>query len=181
MKKCLVLTVALAMLLCAVAHAEEYKLGLINFEKIVKESEFWGEAAKQLEGKYKAEAEELEANMNDIKTMAQDMQKQSMVLSQSAKEDKQLELKRKSRDFEDQRRAYLRKVKAEEDELKKAILEIIFQVAQEYGKAHEYTLIMDGTLGGVVYASPIIDLTEEILVEVNRSWREQKKAEKTSG
>lgn len=178
MRKHFFLALAMIFLFAGQAWAEP-KIGIINFEKIVKDSEFWAESTKELEAKYKDEAERLEKMMNDIKSMADEIQKQSVVLSQEAKEDKQLDFKRKSRDFEDQRRAYMRKIKKEEDDLKKTILGIIFEVTNDYGKKNAYDFIMDSAMGGIVYASPTLDLTGEILVDVNRAWREKKKSGQT--
>ena len=177
MMKRLLTALVLIVFVCGAAgsvYAADFKIGLVNFAKLIKESEFMAEKKVELEGKYQAERDGIEKMADDIKAMAEELQKQSMVLSQQAKEDKQIEFKRMSRDFEDQRRTYMRKVKEEEDALKETILELVFKVSNEFGKAGGYTMIMDSAMGGVVYADPALDVTEQVLVEVNRAWREGK-------
>jgi len=103
--------------------------------------------------------------------MREDMEKQSLVLSQEAKVEKQAEYQRKVRDFQDNVGTYQRKMKVEEDKLSKPVLALILQVVQEYGKKNNYGLLMDGRGAGVVYVNEAVNITDQILVEVNKAAR----------
>ena len=46
-----------------------------------------------------------------------------------------------------------------------------------YGKKQAYTTITDAQASGLIYADEKADLTDTIIVEVNRAWR-SKKSEK---
>jgi outer membrane protein len=175
MRKGILAALALVLLAAGTAHAKDIKIGLLNFEYIIKNSEEFLEASAALKEKYKDESQEMEKMMGDIKIMAEDIRKQSMVLSQEAKADKQMEFNRMRRDFEDQRQVYMRQMKAETDKLVKEVSTRITKVVGEYSEKNNYNYVVDVQMSGVIYADKEMNLTKDILVEVNRDYRDSKK------
>jgi hypothetical protein len=57
---------------------------------------------------------DLERQKKDIEKMREDLQKQGMVLSMEAKQEKDLQFKRRVRDFQDTQAGYEQKIKAAE-------------------------------------------------------------------
>ena len=98
------------------------------------------------------------------------MQKQSLVLSQEAKVDKEVEFKRKVRDYQDSMRDFQRKAKAEESRLAEPVVMLIRQALGKYGKDNGYAMIFDAK-AGVLYADPKNDITDEIIAVVNKAWK----------
>ena len=163
---------SLVLLLATAAWAAEpIKVGIVDMEKIVRTSEPGQAALNKLKDQFKDLKENLDKQKAEIDKMREDMEKQSLVLSQEAKMDKQTQFKRKVRDFQDNVGNYQRKMKIEEDKLSKPVLELIVQVVQEYGKKNGYGLLMDGRGAGVVYVSEAVNVTDLVLVEVNKAAR----------
>ena len=172
MRKVLLLTSCLVLLLATAAWAAEpIKVGIVDMEKIVRTSEPGQAALNKLKDQFKDLKENLDKQKAEIDKMREDMEKQSLVLSQEAKMDKQTQYQRKVRDFQDNVGNYQRKMKIEEDKLSKPVLELIVQVVQEYGKKNGYGLLMDGRGAGVVYVSEAVNVTDLVLVEVNKAAR----------
>lgn len=155
------------------AHAE-VKIGVVNFEKVVKGSEYWKQAKAKVEDKYKDESEAIEREYKELQKLGEELKRQSLALSREAKEDKQLEFTRKRRDFEDHRRAFARKLQTDQKKAQDEILQLLFEVTQEFGKKNGYTVIMDRAMGMVVYSDDAVEVTNDILVELNRVWRAKK-------
>jgi len=166
--------IAFMLLFTASALAAGPKIGVVNMQKIITKSEPGQNAMTQLQEKFKGAKEKMDKQKQAIQTLREDLQKQSMVLSQEAKEDKEMDFKRKVRDFQDMYKGYQRKFKMEEQKLSEPVLKLIVDVITTYGKKQAYTTITDAQASGLIYADEKVDLTDTIIVEVNRAWRAQK-------
>ena len=176
MRKSLFL-IAFMLLFTASALAAAPKIGIVNMQKIIAKSEPGQDAMTKLQEKFKGAKDKMDKQKEEIQTLRQDLQKQSLVLSQEAKEDKEMDFKRKVRDFQDMYKGYQRKIKQEEQKLSEPVLRLIVDVITTYGKKQAYTTITDAQASGLIYADEKVDLTDTIIVEVNRAWR-SKKSEK---
>lgn len=176
MRKVLMLTACLLLTLTTVAKAADaIKIGIVEMDRIVRTSEPGQSALNKLKDEFKDVKETMDKQKAEIDKMREEMEKQSLVLSQEAKMDKQTQFQRKVRDFQDNAQNYQRKMKIEEDKLSKPVLELIMKVVQDFGKKNGYDLLMDGRGAGVVYASDAANVTEQVLVEVNKAFRAQEK------
>jgi outer membrane protein len=86
------------------------------------------QAMAELRGRFEDMKGELDKQNETITKLRDELQRQSMVLSQEAKQDKELEYRRMVRDFQDQFQAFQAKMKAEEDRLSEPILELLLNV-----------------------------------------------------
>ena len=172
MRTVVLLTASLLLLLATGARAAEaIKIGIVDMEKIVRTSEPGQAALNKLKDQFKDAKEAMDKQKAEIDKLREDMEKQSLVLSQEAKMDKQTMFQRKVRDFQDNAQNYQRKMKVEEDKLSKPVLELIMQVVQDYGKKNGFGLLMDGRGAGVVFVSDAVNVTDQVLVEVNKAHR----------
>jgi len=136
--------------------AAQTKIGIINMKKVIAKCEPGQKAMEELKTKFKGLAGDLDKQKKSIEAMQKDLQKQSMMLSQEAKQDKEIEFK------------------VDEERLSKPILQKLIEVIQNYGKKQGYTAILDTQTSGLLYANEGIDLTDTIIVEMNRAWRKGK-------
>lgn len=175
MRKVLLLAAALILLVSSAAQAADAaKIGIVDMEKVVRTSEPGQAALNKLKDQFKDAKESMDKQKAEIDKLRDDMEKQSLVLSQEAKMDKQTQFQRKVRDFQDNFQNFQRKMKIEEDKLSKPVLDLILQVVQDYGKKNGYGAILDGRGAGVVFASDTMNVTDEVLVEVNKAARAKK-------
>jgi outer membrane protein len=165
---------AALLLISAPALAADGKIGVINVQEVLKKSEPGQKAMQDLQDQFKDMKERLDTEKAEIEKMREDLQKQGMVLSQQAKMDKEIEFKRRIRDFQDEVQNFQRRTQAEEQRLSGPIIETIMKVVDEFGKANGYDLILDGTAAGVMFVNDPVNVTNQIIVEVNKSWRAKK-------
>jgi outer membrane protein len=78
------------------------------------------------------------------------------------------------RDFQDAFQTLQQKMKVEEDKASKPVVELIVKTIEEFGKKNNYSIIMDMRGAGVMYNAPAANLTDSILVEVNKAGRAKK-------
>jgi len=163
-----------AVLLLPATGWAQNKVGIVEMQVVIAESEPGATAMAELRGRFEDMKTELDKQNETITRLRDELQRQSMVLSQEAKQDKELEFRRMVRDFQDQYQAFQVKMKAEEDRLSEPILELLLNVIQEHGKKHDFTMIIDGTSAGLLYADEAVIITETIMQELNKAWREKK-------
>lgn len=169
MKK-IIISLTMVLFFTSLALAQT-KLGIIDVKKVVYTSEPGQQAKKELQKNTEKMKQNLRRQKEELDKLREELQNQSLVLSQEAKQDKELAFKRKYRDFQDMLRAYQRKAALEEKKLFQPILNSLFKLIDEYGKKHKFTLILDTRNPALLYADDAIDITKEIIVELNRAWR----------
>ncbi|WP_031479166.1 OmpH family outer membrane protein [Maridesulfovibrio frigidus] len=175
MRKILFVVLALMLAFQTQAFAATQKIGVASMGKLIKESEAGQAAQKQMEKKFESSKVKLQSKQKELEALKQSLQKQSLVLSLEAKQDKELEFKRKVRDYQDLAQATQRKMQAEEQKVGTPVLEIIKKAVDTYAKANAFTAIFDKGTSGFLYVEDSVDVTNEILLEMNRAFRAAKK------
>jgi outer membrane protein len=170
MRRCLFLALFILLATSSMAYSAEFKLGVIDSGQVIQKSEAGQRAFSQLNVQFKDMKTELDRKRDDIQKLRDDLQKQSMALSQEAKQDKELEFKRKVRDFQDLLQNYQTKMRTEEEKLSKPIIEVLVQVIGDFGKRNGYSAIVDGKQAGMMYVDQTVDITEQVVAELNKAW-----------
>ncbi|TVQ98513.1 MAG: OmpH family outer membrane protein [Desulfovibrionales bacterium] len=147
------------------------KIGIVDMQAVIAESVPGEQAMGELRTRFETMKEELDKQNEAITKLRDELQRQSMVLSQEAKQDKELEYRRVVRDFQDQFQAFQTKMRTEEDRLSEPILELLIKVINDYGERNNFTLIMDGTSAGLVYADDAVIITDAVKEELNKAWQ----------
>lgn len=94
--------------------AGSQKIGVASMGKLIKDSEIGQAAQKKMEKKFESAKAKMQSKQKELEALKQSLQKQSLVLSLEAKQDKELEFKRKVRDYQDLAQATQRKMQLEE-------------------------------------------------------------------
>lgn len=147
-------------------HAQDVKIGYIDTVNIFaefKETVDAEEIYKKELDQWKKVATEMET---EIAQLREELQSQSLMLSEEKLAEKKLVLEQKYREYQQ----YMNDIFSEEGsaaqrnkELTAPIVEkinaVITQIAEEEG----YTIVFDAAQGNIVYAKKAIDLTEKVL------------------
>lgn len=168
----LVLTMALS----GAAFAAEQKIGVMNLQNVVEQSDAGREIQNSLRSKFEKMNADVEKQKNEIERMREEMDRQSMALSLEAMQDKELAFKRRVRDYQDMVMAYQRKLKSEEEQATVPVLELVAKVVEDYAKRNNFSLILDtaGQFSNVLYNDPAVDVSQEVINELNRAWKNRK-------
>lgn len=169
--RALLVAALLATVLSAGPAWAQTKVGILDMQEVIAESVPGKEAMSELRTRFESMKGELDTQNEAITKLRDELQRQSMVLSQEAQQDKELEYRRKVRDFQDQFQAFQVKMKAEEDRLSEPILDLLLEVINAYGKQHKYTMIIDGNASGLVFADDSAVITATIIDELNKAWK----------
>jgi outer membrane protein len=146
--------------------AEEVKLGYIDTVKIFaefKETVAAEEIYKKEVEAWKKKASDMEA---DLAKMREEIQSQSLMLSEEKLAEKKLQFDQKMKDYNQ----YMSDVFGEtgqaakrNKELTQPIVEKINGVIAKIAEDEGYTIIFDAAQGNIVYAKKTLDLTEKVM------------------
>jgi len=147
-------------------QAAEMKIGMIDFQQVVEKSE----PGQRVEAGLKKEGERMEAELKkdkeELQALKDKMEREAMVMSREAREEKEIEFRVKARNLQEKdqryRQEFVGKQRQEIDKLRKVVLEI----AQEIGKKENFTMIISKV--GVLYNDPAIDLTDKVVQLLNK-------------
>ena len=90
-----------------------------------------------------------------------------------ASEEKKLDFIRSKQDLDQKTRNFLRKVEQEEVKLRQDMVTLVFSATYEVARAKGFNFVVDVTAGGVLYADQTMDLTQDVLAEVNKIYKEK--------
>lgn len=160
---------ALALLVTAGASAAE-KIAYIDSERIRNEYEGARDIQSQLEtsvSDWRTQAREMEV---EIEGMITEYQSQKLLLSAEAVQEKEIAIQEKQFALEQ----FLNEVWGvgglavqREAELWQPIIERINAILRQIGSEGEYAMIFDAATTGIVYAATGIDLTQEVIDQLN--------------
>jgi outer membrane protein len=155
----------LALAVTLTAQAQQGKFAVINIQGAIISTKDGQKAAAELNAKTAPKKRELEQKQNEINTLQDQLNKGSNTLSDSAKNDlyKSIESKKKGlqREVEDAQAD----LEADQQKLLQQLGQKILAVIEKYARDNGYTMVVDvsSPQTPVLYASPSIDITKEII------------------
>src|ERR1700723_2775277 len=155
----------LALALTLTAQAQQGKFAVINIQGAIISTKDGQKAAAELNSKTAPKKKELEQKQNEINSLQDQLNKGSNTLSDTAKNDlyKNIEAKKKNlqREVEDAQAD----LEADQNKLLQSLGQKILAVIEKYARDNGYTMVVDvsSPQTPVLYASPSIDITKEII------------------
>jgi outer membrane protein len=151
-------------LLTSSATADEFKIGYVNKERILSESQLSKDAQARLESEFLVRQKDLQDLTVQIKMMADQLDKNYSALNEGDRTKRQRELVELNEDLTRKQRIYredfLQRYKEETIKLNSRVTEIIEQIS----KAENYDVVFQDAS----YFSARVDITDKILTEINK-------------
>jgi len=151
--------------------AAEPKIGYIDSARIFAEFKGTEDAQRSFDQEVAGWVKEAEGMKAELDSLQREFQAQSLMLSDTRKEERKQAIDQKKAAYETFTQSVWGpqgKIAEKNSELIQPIIEKINVVLQRIGEEENYTIVLDASVGGIVYAAPGIDLTDRILEELNR-------------
>ena len=149
------------------AMAEEVKLGYVDLQRALNETEDGRKAKANLKKVFDQKQKELDEQQEQLKKDIEDLNKKRTLLPADKVRDKEAELQGRMQKVQQTYLRHQQDLSAKEQEATGKIFErmnrIIFKIAQ----AENFTMILDKTQSAVLYAKPHLDLTNELIRRYN--------------
>lgn len=147
------------------AFAQEFKVGIVNLDRIFREAN----SAKSAQAKLEAEFSKREKDLNDIaaqfKTLSDKFEREAPTLSESQRNTRQKQLVDQDRDFQRKRREFQEDLNARKNEELQQVIERANKVVKALAESEKYDLIVQEA----VYVNPKHDITDKVLKSLNAS------------
>lgn len=151
----------------------QIKFGYVDSQKILAQYQEAVDAQNKLEQIRNQYQAEYEAKVREYQTLAQEIESQSLLLSEEKKQEKLRELQTKATEIDQYKYEKLNPEGGEfyrkNQELFKPIIDKINNIINKVGTEDEYDLILDASSGVILHSLPKYDLTFRVLDELNKT------------
>lgn len=162
MKQVFLTAIMLVVMGSTAVFAADVKLGYLDMQRALNGSEAGKEAKEQLAARVKKYQDEINVKQEDLKKLKDELEKQGMLLSDSARSTKEKDYQNKLKDFQRFTKDAQDELQGKDEEFTRKILEQMEKIIQEYGRKNGYTFIFVRN-ESMLFVDDKADLTEEIL------------------
>ncbi len=139
------------------------KIGYIDLQKILLQSNEGKKAKEALEKQFASRKEELSQKKQELEKLQTSLETQSSVLSHDALLEKQADFVKKRDEFLKLVQQYDKELQEKDGELTKKILLKIQDIITKLGEDGHYSVILEKSQGGILYAPGSEDLTDKVM------------------
>ncbi|HEY2922413.1 MAG TPA: OmpH family outer membrane protein [Candidatus Binatia bacterium] len=160
------LVVGMLVLSGTVALAQErIKIGFIDIQRIVAESQ----AGKKAKDRFQAQVKKAEADVQkertDLERIKNDLDKKGPLLKEEERRNLEADFQRRSVNLQRTMGDYQQDLQRKNNEMMAEILKELEQVVSELGKAEKFTLILEKTQ--ILYSDQATDITTKVIEAYN--------------
>jgi len=138
-------------------------VGLVDIQKIITSIKEGKAVQKTLEKNFNDKKALLKKDEDKIKKAQEDYKKQSMVLAEAARANKEREMQDMMMKLQNRTMEFQREIQKMEQNMKKPILEKLRPIIDEVSKANGVAMTFELSAAPIVYAESKKDLTDEVI------------------
>ncbi len=150
------------------ASAADLKIGVVDFQRILKESAAGKAAQAEIEKKGKEMEASLQTKKDEIDGMREKLEREALVMNKEQREEREREIRIKINDAKSLQKKFRDEFKAFEARIIKRIQTEFFELVENLGKRQKYDLIIEKM--GVLYATDSVDLTDQLIKLYNTKY-----------
>lgn len=147
----------------AAAQDATPRIGVVNLDRIMRESTAVKAAQQKIEQEFARRDKELQDTAARVKQLAERLDRDAAVLADGERTRRQREVSDLDREFQRRRREFQEDFNQRRNEELAAIIERANRVIRQIAEQERYDLIVQDA----VYASPRVDMTEKVLRALN--------------
>ena len=139
--------------------SDALKIGYVNTQRIFRDAPTAVKAAKKIEAEFSKRDQDLQRIAKQLQTMQENLEKNSVTMSEADRRNKERELNDLSRDFQRKQREFREDLNLRQNEENAAIIEKANKAIKQIAETEKYDLIVQD----VVWVSPKLDITDKII------------------
>ena len=145
------------------ASAQEFKVGVVNLDRIFREANSAKSAQTKLEQEFSKREKELNDTATQLKTLSEKFEREAPTLAESQRSTRQKQLVDQDREFQRKRREFQEDLNTRENEELQQVIERANKVVKSLAEAEKYDLILQES----VYVNPKHDITDKVIKALN--------------
>ena len=155
----------LLLVLPAGAAFAQGKIGVVQIERIVRDSAPAMRAQKKLEAEFSKREAELGKVADQLKRMQDELEKEGVTMSETQRRNKERDFNDLSRDFQRKQREYREDVNQRRNEELSQVIEAANRIIRQIAESEKYDIIFQEA----AYANPRIDITDKVIKALDSS------------
>ncbi len=151
------------------AAAEGLKVGVVDLQKAMALSEAGQKAKAVFQKKVDRVQKDLKAKQDELALLKDELDRQSSLLSDEARMEKQSSYQVGLKDFKRRYEDAQEELRREDAKLSEKILKELQVVIDDYGEKEHYDLILEKTQSGLLHRNMDLDITSKIILLYDES------------
>lgn len=144
-------------------------IAYIDLQKVMLESD----TGKQIRGTLTKEAERLKGSLDsrqaELQRLKDAVEKQGATITPEARAQKEKDYQAKLKDYQRLYNDYQTELQQKDMEFTQKVLKQVEEVVKSLGEKEKYTLILEKSQAGILFAAPSIDITSRVIALFNES------------
>lgn len=153
-----------ASVLPAAEAAAQAKIGVVNVARLLQESPQAQAASQALENEFAARRRDLENQQKDLKAREDKLQKDGAVMAEAERRNAEKTLRDGQRELARKQNEFLEDLNVRRNEALGQLQRSVLQEVQAYAKSAG----LDVVVADALYASPSVDITNQVLAALSR-------------
>ena len=159
MNKIFIPMLAAACLFAAAPASADVKIGFVNSQRILNDAPQAAIAKKKIEKEFAKRDQDLQKLAKQLQTMQANLEKNSVTMSDSERQQKEREFNDLNRDFQRKQREFREDLNLRQNEEMAAIFDRVNKVIKKIAETEKYDIIFQEA----VYFNPRIDITDKVI------------------
>jgi len=147
------------------AHAQDFKIGFVNTDRIFREASSAKAAQAKLEQEFSRREKELVETGNSLKAASEKFEREAPTLSESQRGSRQKQLLDQDREFQRKRREFQEDLNTRKNEEQQLVVERANRAVKQVAESEKYDVVFQEA----VYINPKHDITEKVIKALNAS------------
>jgi len=164
--------VALIALLVAAWNSGSFaadKIGFINLQEIMQESNAGKKAAEDFKKFYEKETQQIKNMETQLKKMKDELEKQGSIMTQSSRSEKEAAYQKQMRDYQLLVNDTNEELKRRDQEMTQKLMPGIIKIVRTIAEKEKYALVIDIATMPVPYYAKENDFSKKVIEEFNKA------------
>jgi len=151
----------------AVRAEAELKVGVVDLQKAMEMTEDGQKAKDMFKKQVEKIQQDLKTRQDELNTLKGDLDRQSSLLSEDARYQKEKTYQDKLKDFKRLYEDYQEEMRRKDSELSEKILRSLVAIVESVGQEQGFDIILEKTQSAVLYKSNKVDVTDAVIQKAN--------------
>lgn len=176
MIRSVVLASALVAGFTSMARAEEVKLGYVDLQRALEETEEGRRAKAAIKKDFDSKQKELNEREEELKKAVEDLEKKRTLLPAEQVKAKEQEIQKKMADAQQTLMRHRDTLAQKENDAIAPLVDRMQRIIYKMAQSENFTMVLDKRQSGVIFAKTHLDLTNELIRRVNSGEESKGKA-----
>jgi outer membrane protein len=145
------------------AQAQEFRIGIVNVERILRESNPAKAAQAKLQAEFSKRQDDIVAAGNTLKTAIERYERERPTLSEAQRQSRERALGEQERDVQRRRREFQEDLQARQNEETQSVSERALRTVRQVAEAEKYDVVLQDA----VFHAPKHDITDKVIAALN--------------